>query len=771
MATGAMAGIASLWEVRDRGFLPARINCELLPDVLRAHEQAYLELPELSQRGQVGARLSALPLVNIVFDYERYYDSSCLLIERAEDAEAAFSLFAVLASAFVHKDSIEFQTASPAVAAAIQARQAAGAAAAAAPAAGRGPRPSLVLPACLAVPLKALAVATGRKPIWDYAGCVLSNWQLHEQSRGVTLDNIRIVRTFTRLPAEEWFFKIHVAIESQGAAALGAILAIHKLAQSSLAESEVEETVEFRTVDKVVAGLERVRDSLESMNGVLARMGEHCRDHEFFNIVRPWLSGWPDSGVVYATAESCDVAPEHLSGGSGAQSSLMPCLDLFLGVAHGVTARVTQASLAAHEQQQQQQQQQQQEEEAPKQQEQHHLDEHAATAAAAEAEVAKMVANLALQNEAAALSSAAQAEADEAAALSSAAQAEADEARRRFILSLKRYQEHMPPPHRALVAFLESSQNMRDFIQNLEKQQLDLKRRSVDTSLPIFVNEQFRMKYVNLGRLVSRVKLRYNDCIEQILAFRRKHIGFAIAYVTTQAKKRARDMKAAAEKQGLVSPEEAAEAEVRAKEMAARGAKGTGGSTFRDHLMQHVSDTRRCLYGLSPEDVAQAGHGHAANASSSSQGGAAQPAPVPLLKAYQRQQRYVLPGLGPHLPSSSLFGKKPRPIIYGITTTAAAATATTTTTTTTTQHGTTTTTTTTTTQHGTAAGPASPASSPPGSLPRRPAGPLFGAGSPLGKPRLSGLGLQERTAADRTRGTDASPRPPSPPRRHPSAPT
>ena len=742
MAMGAMAGIASLWEVRDRGFLPARINCELLPDVLRAHEQAYLELPELSQRGQVGARLSALPLVNIVFDYERYYDSSCLLIERAEDAEAAFSLFAVLASAFVHKDSIEFQTASPAVAAAIKARQAAGAAAAAAaPAAGRGPRPPLVLPACLAVPLKALAVATGRKPIWDYAGCVLTNWQLHEQSRGVTLENIRIVRTFTRLPAEEWFFKIHVAIESQGAAAIGAILAIHKLAQSNAGESEVEETVEFRTVDKVVAGLERVRDSLESMNGVLARMGEHCRDHEFFNIVRPWLSGWPDSGVVYATAESCDVAPEHLSGGSGAQSSLMPCLDLFLGVAHGVTARVTQASLAAHEHQQPRQQQ----EEAPEhqqqqQQQQQQLDEHAATAAAAEAEVAKMVANLALQNE--------------TAALSSAAQAEADEARRKFILSLKRYQEHMPPPHRALIAFLESSQNMRDYIKNLEKQQLDFKRRSVDSSLPIFVNEQFRMKYVNLGRLVSRVKLRYNDCIEQILAFRRKHIGFAIAYVTTQAKKRARDMEAAAVQQGLVSPEEAAEAEARAKEIAARGAKGTGGSTFRDHLMQHVSDTRRCLYELSPEDVAQAGHGHAANASSSSsQGGAAQPAPVPLLKAYQRQQRYVLPGLGPHLPSSSLFGKKPRPIVYGITTTA------------------TTTTTTTTTQHGTAAGPASPASSPPGSSPRRPAGPLFGAGSPLGKPRLSGLGLQERTAADRTRGADASPRPPSPPRRHPNAPT
>ena len=86
----------------------------------------------------------------------------------------------------------------------------------------------------------------------------------------------------------------------------------------------------------VLAGLRSVRDALRAAGATLKRMPERCNDAEFYSVVRPFLQGWPAGGVVYAAEGS---AQTH-QGASGAQSSLLPAVDAWLGVRHARKASV-----------------------------------------------------------------------------------------------------------------------------------------------------------------------------------------------------------------------------------------------------------------------------------------------------------------------------------------------------------------------------------------------------------------------------------------------
>ncbi|CAJ1443640.1 unnamed protein product, partial [Effrenium voratum] len=47
----------------------------------------------------------------------------------------------------------------------------------------------------------------------DYAGCVLNNWERIDPLGPVSPQNVRLLRRFTGLVDEEWFFKTHIIIE------------------------------------------------------------------------------------------------------------------------------------------------------------------------------------------------------------------------------------------------------------------------------------------------------------------------------------------------------------------------------------------------------------------------------------------------------------------------------------------------------------------------------------------------------------------------------
>ena len=58
----------------------------------------------------------------------------------------------------------------------------------------------------------------------DYSGCVLYNWALLRMRKDpVDMNNARMLRRFTGLVDEEWFFKTHLVIEAAAAPAVAAL--------------------------------------------------------------------------------------------------------------------------------------------------------------------------------------------------------------------------------------------------------------------------------------------------------------------------------------------------------------------------------------------------------------------------------------------------------------------------------------------------------------------------------------------------------------------
>jgi len=444
---------------RCEGFLPSiPFQSEFKFDLLQPHELVYEALPQLVKYGTVRDCIGDLPFVNVSFQYESMFDSNCVLLETLEEQEAVFSLFGFLASSYVHVQSALEKT-----------------------------KPVL-LPECVAMPLKRLAGHLDRYPILDYGGCVLYNWVLEDPHEELTLENIRILRTFTRISSEEWFYKIHIAIEYYGGEAIVSMQDIFQIVPPSSFSMDAE-VVHFEVVRRVHNLMESVVDSLKHMNSVLDRMREGCKSHDFYNIVRPWLSGWNAAGVIYGDSGEL---PEVYSGGSGAQSSLLPCFDAFLGLQHAT-----------------------------------HTPE--------------------------------------------------DD---KFLKSLRSYRNAMPKKHRALIEKLESGNSIRVYIEYLERSHAKLKIDSRDNNVPLYMNEENERSSISLGQHMKQIKLAYNACVEQVLSFRRKHIGLAISYISSQARLTAQSVK-----------DEGTRAE-----MMEQAKVGTGGSHFSSHLSRHIDDTRRCLY-------------------------------------------------------------------------------------------------------------------------------------------------------------------------------
>ena len=251
--------------------------------------------------------------------------SPVLILTHEAERERAFGALAFLASAYVHAGGSG--SASPCPGAALASELPAGhpplpPCAAAPPAATTGGATPVTLPPALGGSLLRLAEALDRPPILDYASCVLLNTVGPPQ---LEPEDVTIRRTFTGTGSERWFYAVHVAIEAHGARALASI-ATARAAQAGGGTPDAA----------VLAGLRSVRDALRAAGATLKRMPERCNDAEFYSVVRPFLQGWPAGGVVYAAEGS---AQTH-QGASGAQSSLLPAVDAWLGVRHARKASV-----------------------------------------------------------------------------------------------------------------------------------------------------------------------------------------------------------------------------------------------------------------------------------------------------------------------------------------------------------------------------------------------------------------------------------------------
>ncbi|MEM8684274.1 MAG: indoleamine 2,3-dioxygenase [Pseudomonadota bacterium] len=183
------------------------------------------------------------------------------------------------------------------------------------------------LPACIARPLWRLANRVGQPPILTYSQYVLDNWTRLDPKGAIDLENTATVQPFLGGEDEAWFILIHVAIEAQAAGLL------------SLLPTAVEAAAvrDQRALGRSLSGM---IDAWDRMIAIFDRMPERCDPYIYFQRVRPWIHGWKDNpalpdGLVYDGVDAFHGKPKAFRGQTGSQSSIVPVMDAFLGVAHG----------------------------------------------------------------------------------------------------------------------------------------------------------------------------------------------------------------------------------------------------------------------------------------------------------------------------------------------------------------------------------------------------------------------------------------------------
>src|SRR6266851_5741060 len=259
-----------------RGFLPAVDPLTRLPAAFGVWDEVGFELPKLLAAGRARSILSRLPAL----------DPSELPDEAIPRAMVLLSFFG---HAYVYQN---WQT----------------------DVADR-------LPAAVARPWAATASRSGRPPILSYASYALDNWRRLDPEGPIALGNLAMLQNFLGGLDEEWFVTVHVQIEAQ---AVPALCALPKAQQAA----ECEDTAALREALGVTAA------ALERMNHTLLRMPENCDPYMYYHRVRPFIHGWQQHPVVYEGVPEHAGAPQAYYGETGAQSTIVPCLDAALGVRH-----------------------------------------------------------------------------------------------------------------------------------------------------------------------------------------------------------------------------------------------------------------------------------------------------------------------------------------------------------------------------------------------------------------------------------------------------
>ncbi len=187
-------------------------------------------------------------------------------------------------------------------------------------------QPAAKLPSQLARHWYDIGQKLSRPPVLSYASYALDNWRRLDNTKPIQLDNIVLLQNFLGGLDEEWFVVVHIQIEQQAGPGLdGLIRAINGAANGK--------------DDEVLLGLQALASAQTAMRDTLLRMKERCDPYVYYTRVRPYIHGWKNSpslpnGLIYDKVETYGQQPQQFRGETGAQSSIVPCLDAGLGIHH-----------------------------------------------------------------------------------------------------------------------------------------------------------------------------------------------------------------------------------------------------------------------------------------------------------------------------------------------------------------------------------------------------------------------------------------------------
>lgn len=254
-----------------------RIETPLSDHVVEHLQELATSLPQLIASGEIRPTLASLPI----------YDLSPL--REAEDfriVERAFQIYAHFANAYVWSDQTD---------------------------------PADHIPAGVAVPLVNLGKLVERPPIVPYASTSLSNFQRIDPEEGLLADNLHCVQKLVDIPDESWFHLIHVEIEAHAGPAIQ-----HGIDATSAIANDDSSTLQSH--------LESIPDAVKKMTATFKRIPERCSTDVYYHTLRPYLFGF--DGVVYQGVEEFKGKPKTFRGETGAQSTVIPLLQTFLGLRH-----------------------------------------------------------------------------------------------------------------------------------------------------------------------------------------------------------------------------------------------------------------------------------------------------------------------------------------------------------------------------------------------------------------------------------------------------
>jgi len=248
-----------------------------------------------------------------------------------------------------------------------------------------GKEPLNRLPRGISVPLWQISKRLNLPPILCYVSIVMYNWRRLDTNAEISMENLTTLNVFFGGRDESWFYLTTVEIEAKGAAAIIPIISVIekvKVFMSRLNEDfpisnfesnlPVRETQTENCFDKfkccassqdeklsstrdeklrsdlnikhasheiilfVIENLRNVEKAVSAMKASLFSMREGCDPYIFYHRVRPFLSGWKNNpslpvGIIY---EGVSESPMMYYGGSAAQSSLIPMLDIAFGISH-----------------------------------------------------------------------------------------------------------------------------------------------------------------------------------------------------------------------------------------------------------------------------------------------------------------------------------------------------------------------------------------------------------------------------------------------------
>lgn len=203
-----------------------------------------------------------------------------------------------------------------------------------------GNNPKQVLPQCLAVPLVASAKKLGLSPVLTHAAVDLYNWKLINPNDGWHMNNLKCWHTMTGTDDEEWFYLIMTLIENHSAICIDQGLSLlDELSIESKAGPSLQKPNNQPSLQKITGYLNNMAAAIKLIKETTARMKEKCRPDVFFNVLRPFLSGWdsktkfPKGGLGYNGVDDKVTILSYV-GGSAGQSSAIQFIDSIFEVEH-----------------------------------------------------------------------------------------------------------------------------------------------------------------------------------------------------------------------------------------------------------------------------------------------------------------------------------------------------------------------------------------------------------------------------------------------------